>query len=66
MLFTISLIKIREGSGPRVEPCGTPAKIEAQSDFVPFITALCLRPDRITSKPTKKILRATNSCQFEQ
>ena len=37
MLFTISLIKIREGNGPRIEPCGTPVKIEAQSDIIPFI-----------------------------
>ena len=26
MLLTMSLIKIRKSSGPRIEPCGTPAK----------------------------------------
>ena len=46
MLLTFSLIKIRKSSGPRIEPCGTPAKIEAQSDIIPFMTTLCLRPDR--------------------
>ena len=46
MLLTISLIKIRKSSGPRIEPCGTPAKIEAQSGIIPYMTTLCLRPDR--------------------
>ena len=37
VLLTISLIKIRKSSGPRIEPCGTPAKVETQSDIIPFI-----------------------------
>ena len=40
MLLTVSLIKIRNSSGPRIEPCGTPAKIDAQSDIIPFMTTL--------------------------
>ena len=29
----VPLIKIRKSSGPRIESCGTPAKIEAQFDI---------------------------------
>ena len=46
MLFTISLIKISKSGGLRIEPCGTPTKIKAQSYIIPFITTLCLHPDR--------------------
>ena len=44
--LTMSLIKIRKRSGPSMDPCGTPACMDAQSDLVPLKKTHCRRFDR--------------------
>ena len=43
---TMSFIYIKKRSGPRIEPCGTPADIELRSEELPGRTTLCWREDR--------------------
>ena len=40
---TISFMNIKNNNGPSIEPCGTPALIDFQSDNTPGKTTLCLR-----------------------
>ena len=37
----MSLINIKNKTGPRTEPCGTPALIGTELDIDPFITTAC-------------------------
>ena len=46
ILQTISFLCIKKSSGPKIEPWGTPARIEAQSDTKSSIATLCLQPKR--------------------
>ena len=32
---------MRKSKGPRIDPCGTPARTEAQSEVTPFKTTRC-------------------------
>jgi hypothetical protein len=43
---TMSLIKARNRSGPRIDPWGTPAFIERIFDSLPFNKTFCFREDR--------------------
>ena len=47
MCLTMSIIKNRNIRGPRIEPWGTPASPDAQSDACPFITTRCRRFDKL-------------------
>jgi hypothetical protein len=38
---TMSFMNIRKRSGPRTDPCGTPAQIFPHVDFAPLIMTLC-------------------------
>ena len=38
-----SFMYARKRIGPRTEPCGTPEEIEILSEFIPLITAACVR-----------------------
>ena len=46
IFFTISFMYIKKSNGPRIDPWGTPASTEAQTDACPLSTTRCLRPDR--------------------
>ena len=41
-----SLIYIRNKSGPKIEPCGTPTEIDDVLDLQPFISVNCVRLDK--------------------
>ena len=36
----ISLTYIKNSTGPRIDPCGTPARVLVQPEFAPFMTTL--------------------------
>ena len=45
---------MRKSNGPKIEPCGTPARIGAQSDSWPFRTNLwCLPIRKLRNKFTR-------------
>ena len=46
MSVTISLIKSRNRSGPKIDPCGTPARMKFHADSTPGRTTLCLLSDK--------------------
>ena len=44
--LTISLMKIINKSGPRIEPCGTPQVIELKLEALLFVATNCCLPSR--------------------
>ena len=46
MSVTMSLMYNKKSIGPKMEPCGTPARMKAQSDEVPGRTTRCFLSER--------------------
>ncbi|RMC19592.1 hypothetical protein DUI87_03151 [Hirundo rustica rustica] len=44
------LMKMLKGTGPRMEPCGTPLVTGHQSEVTPFTITLCLTPEPVAQR----------------